>query len=216
MGIKYVDVSTVNPPNVQFPVGVSVNNFMKMVDKILILITYCIGIGVYGSADRIRYVDPEQQALFAANSTTVPLPGRERRGGKKESNETETNNNPPAPEPPPTTVINEVGDPPEDLIEQIDNLKDENEDLKKALDLTAEDYSNVKKDLTAAVVEIKSLKAVRRDLIEELKNLKELYNKLDSIESEKDLWFAKGQVSILRQMIALEEATKLAVEELDL
>ena len=47
-----------------------------------------------------------------------------------------------------------------------------------------------------------------RDLIEELKNLKELYNKLDSIESEKDLWFAKGQVSILRQMIALEEATK--------
>ncbi len=55
-----------------------------------------------------------------------------------------------------------------------------------------------------------------RDLIEELKNLKELYNKLDSIESEKDLWFAKGQVSILRQMIALEEATKLAVEELDI
>jgi len=55
-----------------------------------------------------------------------------------------------------------------------------------------------------------------RDLIEELKNLEEIYNKLDSIESEKDLWFAKGQVSILRQMIALEEATKLAVEELDL
>jgi len=55
-----------------------------------------------------------------------------------------------------------------------------------------------------------------RDLIEELKNLKEIYNKLDSIESEKDLWFAKGQVSILRQMIALEEATKIAVEELDI
>jgi hypothetical protein len=55
-----------------------------------------------------------------------------------------------------------------------------------------------------------------RDLIEELKNLKEIYNKIDSIESERDLWFAKGQVSILRQMIALEEATKLAVEELDI
>ena len=55
-----------------------------------------------------------------------------------------------------------------------------------------------------------------RDLVEELKNLESLYNKLDSIESEKDLWFAKGQVSILRQMIALEEATKLAVEELDI
>ncbi len=55
-----------------------------------------------------------------------------------------------------------------------------------------------------------------RDLIEELKNLKEIYNKIDSVESERDLWFAKGQVSILRQMIALEEATKLAVEELDI
>jgi len=54
------------------------------------------------------------------------------------------------------------------------------------------------------------------DLVEELKNLESIYNKLDSIESERDLWFAKGQVSILRQMIALEEATKLAVEELDL
>jgi len=55
-----------------------------------------------------------------------------------------------------------------------------------------------------------------RDLVKELTNLKEIYNKLDSVESERDLWFAKGQVSILRQMIALEEATKLAVEELDI
>lgn len=55
-----------------------------------------------------------------------------------------------------------------------------------------------------------------RDLVEELKNLKEIYNKLDSIESDRDLWFAKGQVSILRQIIALEEATKQAVEELDI
>jgi hypothetical protein len=55
-----------------------------------------------------------------------------------------------------------------------------------------------------------------RDLVEELKNLEEIYNKLDSIESDRDLWFAKGQVSILRQIIALEEATKQAVEELDI
>jgi len=55
-----------------------------------------------------------------------------------------------------------------------------------------------------------------RDLVEELKNLKKIYSKIDSVESERDLWFAKGQVSILRQMIALEEATKLAVEELDI
>ena len=55
-----------------------------------------------------------------------------------------------------------------------------------------------------------------RDLIEELKNLEEIYNKLDSIESEKDLWFAKGQLSILRQILSLEDTTKLAVEELDI
>jgi|TARA_R110002050_G_scaffold31237_1_gene80645 hypothetical protein len=55
-----------------------------------------------------------------------------------------------------------------------------------------------------------------RDLVKELTNLKEIYSKIDSVESERDLWFAKGQVSILRQMIALEEATKLAVEELDI
>tara|TARA_R100000908_G_C3752706_1_gene147140 strand:- start:2484 stop:2726 length:243 start_codon:yes stop_codon:yes gene_type:complete len=55
-----------------------------------------------------------------------------------------------------------------------------------------------------------------RDLVEELKNLEEIYNKLDSIESDKDLWFAKGQLSILRQIIALEATTKQAVEELDI
>ena len=55
-----------------------------------------------------------------------------------------------------------------------------------------------------------------RDLIEELKNIEELYNKLDSIESEKDLWFAKGQLSILRQILSLEDTTKRAVEELDI
>jgi hypothetical protein len=55
-----------------------------------------------------------------------------------------------------------------------------------------------------------------RDLIEELKNLEEIYNKLDSIESEKDLWFAKGQLAILRQILSLEDSTKRAVEELDI
>lgn len=55
-----------------------------------------------------------------------------------------------------------------------------------------------------------------RDLIEELKNLEDITNKLDSVESEKDLWFARGQLSILRQVIGLEETTKAAAEELDL
>jgi len=55
-----------------------------------------------------------------------------------------------------------------------------------------------------------------RDLVKELKNLEDLTNNLDSIESEKDLWFARGQLSILRQIIALEDTTKSAAEELDL
>lgn len=55
-----------------------------------------------------------------------------------------------------------------------------------------------------------------RALIQELEELNTLYNKLDSIESEKDLWFAKGQLSILRQMLSLEDTTKLAMEELSL
>ena len=52
-------------------------------------------------------------------------------------------------------------------------------------------------------------------LVQELEELENLYNNLDSVENEKDLWFARGQLSILRQIINLEEATKLAVEELD-
>lgn len=55
-----------------------------------------------------------------------------------------------------------------------------------------------------------------RELVKELQTLEDLTNKLDSVESEKDLWFARGQLSILRQMIGLEETTKAAAEELDL
>ena len=55
-----------------------------------------------------------------------------------------------------------------------------------------------------------------RELVEELKTLEQLTNNLDSVESEKDLWFARGQLSILRQMIGLEDTTKAAAEELDI
>ena len=55
-----------------------------------------------------------------------------------------------------------------------------------------------------------------RDLIEELKTLSESVKRIDSIDNEKDLWFARGQLSILRQMIVLEDATKTAMTELDL
>ena len=54
------------------------------------------------------------------------------------------------------------------------------------------------------------------DLIEELKTLSESVKRIDSIDNEKDLWFARGQLSILRQMIVLENATKAAMTELDL
>ena len=52
-------------------------------------------------------------------------------------------------------------------------------------------------------------------LIEELKTLSESVKRIDSIDNEKDLWFARGQLSILRQMIVLDEATKAAMTELD-
>ena len=55
-----------------------------------------------------------------------------------------------------------------------------------------------------------------RDLVKELKNLEDLTNQLDSVESEKDLWFARGQLSILRQIIGLENTTRQAAEELEL
>jgi len=55
-----------------------------------------------------------------------------------------------------------------------------------------------------------------RELVQELKTLEDLTNNLDSVESEKDLWFARGQLSILRQIIGLEDTTKAAAEELDL
>jgi len=55
-----------------------------------------------------------------------------------------------------------------------------------------------------------------RELVQELKTLEDITNNLDSVESEKDLWFARGQLSILRQIIGLEDTTKAAAEELDL
>ena len=53
------------------------------------------------------------------------------------------------------------------------------------------------------------------DLIKELKVMAESVKRIESIDNEKDLWFARGQLSILRQMIVLEDATKAAMTELD-
>ena len=53
------------------------------------------------------------------------------------------------------------------------------------------------------------------DLIDELKVLSDSVKRLESIDNEKDLWFARGQLSVLRQMLSLEDITKRAAEELD-
>jgi len=162
--IRYVDVMIVNLSSVPPQRTVNVNKFMK---NILILLTYCIALGLYGDEDRVRHADPKKQALFAANSTTVPLPGRERRGGKKESSETESETTESeAPDPPPTTVTNEVGTPPEDLIEQIADLEEELGDLREKL-------ADVLADLSVASVQLKAYSDQRQDLLGEIKDLNE-------------------------------------------
>ena len=52
------------------------------------------------------------------------------------------------------------------------------------------------------------------DLVEDIKNLEKSIVNLDSINSEKDLWFIKGQLRLINFIISLENATNLALEEL--
>jgi hypothetical protein len=52
------------------------------------------------------------------------------------------------------------------------------------------------------------------DLIADLKNLEESIGNVDNIDSEKDLWIIKGQLRILNFIVNLENATNLALEEL--
>ena len=54
-----------------------------------------------------------------------------------------------------------------------------------------------------------------RDLVSDLKITEENVRDIRTLESEKDLWNAKGQLEILRQLYSLEDATKLAVEQSD-
>ena len=54
-----------------------------------------------------------------------------------------------------------------------------------------------------------------RDLMSDMKITEENVEDIRTLESEKDLWFAKGQLEILRQLRSLEDATKLAVEQSD-
>ena len=52
-----------------------------------------------------------------------------------------------------------------------------------------------------------------RDLVSDLKITEGNVRDIRTLESEKDLWYAKGQLEILRQLHSLEDATKLAVEQ---
>lgn len=52
------------------------------------------------------------------------------------------------------------------------------------------------------------------DLIADLKNLEESIGNVDNIDSEKDLWIIKGQLRIINFIVNLENATHLALEEL--
>ena len=52
------------------------------------------------------------------------------------------------------------------------------------------------------------------DLVQDIKNLEESVVNLDSINSEQDLWFIKGQLRLINFIISLENATTIALEEL--
>ena len=52
------------------------------------------------------------------------------------------------------------------------------------------------------------------DLIADLKNLEESIGNVDNIDSENDLWIIKGQLRIINFIVNLENATNLALEEL--
>jgi len=51
------------------------------------------------------------------------------------------------------------------------------------------------------------------DLKEELKNIEDSVKDISTIEDEKALWHAKGQLHILSLLLTLEEATKIGMEQ---
>ena len=53
------------------------------------------------------------------------------------------------------------------------------------------------------------------DLVEELKIIESSVRDVDTMNSEKDLWHAKGQLQQLGLLLSLEAATKLAMDNLE-
>ena len=53
------------------------------------------------------------------------------------------------------------------------------------------------------------------DLVEELKIIESSVRDVDTMNSEKDLWHAKGQLQQLGLLLSLESATKIAMDNLE-
>ena len=52
-----------------------------------------------------------------------------------------------------------------------------------------------------------------RDLIEDFKNLENSAGNIDTMNSEQDLWHAKGQLLMINLVLSLQSATNIALEE---
>ena len=54
-----------------------------------------------------------------------------------------------------------------------------------------------------------------RDFIEDFKNLENSVSNIDTMNCDKDLWNAKGQLLMINLVLSLQSATNLALEESD-
>lgn len=54
-----------------------------------------------------------------------------------------------------------------------------------------------------------------KDLVADAQVMLDTYKDIDSISSEKDLWFRKGQLDILRWLVELKSVSERAWEELN-
>lgn len=54
-----------------------------------------------------------------------------------------------------------------------------------------------------------------KDLVEDAEKLVDIYNNIQSIDSEKDLWYKKGQLDILNWLVELKGVSERAWEDLN-
>jgi len=52
------------------------------------------------------------------------------------------------------------------------------------------------------------------DLLMDVRNLEDSIANIENINNEKDLWIIKGQLRVINFLLSLEDATNLALEEL--